>query len=190
MPDSMRKCIGCRKSHPKDDLIRIVKTPKGNLELDLKHSLDGRGAYVCRSVDCVQKVKEKNGLAAAFKMQVDQEIYLDIAKAVHEARSTEIHQLLGFAVKARKALRGTTAVVSGIKRGKVNLVLVDGDREGDTLMQITSLAQANAIPIIIYKKQKQPFDLAVGKANCRCVGIVDREFAAGMFRIHQKNINQ
>ena len=71
----MRMCIGCREMKPKRELIRIVKTPEGEIKLDLTGKLNGRGAYVCRSVDCLNKIRKANGLSHTFCMKVESEIY-------------------------------------------------------------------------------------------------------------------
>ena len=70
----MRMCIGCREMKPKRELIRIVKTPEGEIKLDLTGKLNGRGAYVCRSVDCLNKIRKSNGLSHTFGMKVEAEI--------------------------------------------------------------------------------------------------------------------
>lgn len=71
----MRMCIGCREMKPKRELIRIVKTPEGEIKLDLTGKLNGRGAYVCRCVDCLNKIRKANGLSHTFSMKVESEIY-------------------------------------------------------------------------------------------------------------------
>lgn len=71
----MRMCIGCREMKPKRELIRIVKTPEGEIKLDLTGKLNGRGAYVCRSVDCLNKIRKSNGLSHTFSMKIETEIY-------------------------------------------------------------------------------------------------------------------
>ena len=71
----MRMCIGCREMKPKRELIRIVKTPEGEIKLDLTGKLNGRGAYVCRCVDCLNKIRKANSLSHTFSMKVESEIY-------------------------------------------------------------------------------------------------------------------
>ena len=71
----MRMCIGCREMKPKRELIWIVKTPEGEIKLDLTGKLNGRGAYVCRSVDCLNKIRKSNGLSHTFGMKGEAEIY-------------------------------------------------------------------------------------------------------------------
>lgn len=71
----MRMCTGCREMHPKQELIRVVKTPEGEIKLDASGRLNGRGAYICRSIDCLNAAEKINSLAKAFEMKIDADIY-------------------------------------------------------------------------------------------------------------------
>lgn len=71
----MRMCIGCREMKPKRELIRVVKTPEGEIKLDATGKLNGRGAYVCGCMDCLKKIRRQNALAHAFSMKIDGDIY-------------------------------------------------------------------------------------------------------------------
>ena len=55
----MRKCVGCNEMKPKKELIRIVRSPEGEISADLTGKKAGRGAYLCRSSDCLEKEKKK-----------------------------------------------------------------------------------------------------------------------------------
>ncbi len=64
----LRTCIGCNSEKPKMELIRIVRTPEGNLAVDgPKGKLKGRGAYVCPQVECMEKVIKRKALPHTFK---------------------------------------------------------------------------------------------------------------------------
>ena len=71
----MRMCTGCREMKPKRDLIRVVKTPEGEIKLDRTGKLNGRGAYICKKAECLKKAEKSNALARAFEMKIDAEIY-------------------------------------------------------------------------------------------------------------------
>lgn len=75
---SMRRCIGCRESFDKKTLIRIVRTPEGEIVVDEKGKADGRGAYICRSVSCLDKAFRKNKLDYSFKVNVTEEKFKEI----------------------------------------------------------------------------------------------------------------
>ena len=56
----LRKCLGCMESYPKKELIRVVRTPEGDVCIDLTGKKSGRGAYICKSEACLKKaVKSK-----------------------------------------------------------------------------------------------------------------------------------
>ncbi len=71
----MRMCTGCREMKPKGTLIRIVKTPEGEIRLDATGKLNGRGAYVCRSVECLKKAQKSGALPRAFGADVPESVF-------------------------------------------------------------------------------------------------------------------
>ena len=67
-------CVACRTMKDKSDLIRIVKTTEGNIEIDLTSKKNGRGAYICRDKSCFEKCKKSKALNRAFKTDVPDEV--------------------------------------------------------------------------------------------------------------------
>lgn len=76
----MRMCTGCREMHPKAELIRVVKTPDGEIKLDTAGRVNGRGAYLCKNPQCLKRAEKSNALARAFEMNVASEIYERLEK--------------------------------------------------------------------------------------------------------------
>lgn len=70
-----RMCIGCRGLFDKKDLIRIVRTPEGEILLDRTGKRSGRGAYICDNVACLQKCIKSKLLNKTFKVFVSEEVY-------------------------------------------------------------------------------------------------------------------
>lgn len=71
----MRKCVGCGEMKPKKDLMRILKTESGEFLVDADGKKNGRGAYICRSVECFRKAVKSKGLERSFKQQIPEEVY-------------------------------------------------------------------------------------------------------------------
>lgn len=71
----MRQCLGCREMKPKNELIRVVRAPDGEISLDFRGKKPGRGAYLCPAPDCLARVKKSRGLERAFSAQVSAEVY-------------------------------------------------------------------------------------------------------------------
>ncbi len=70
-----RKCIGCNEMKDKKDLIRAVRSPEGDISVDLTGKKNGRGCYICKGTECFEKVRKGKKLEKTFKMQIPQEIY-------------------------------------------------------------------------------------------------------------------
>ena len=62
----LRQCLGCREHMPKRDLVRVVRTPEGELKLDRSGKLSGRGAYLCTKPECFKKAKKARALDRAL----------------------------------------------------------------------------------------------------------------------------
>lgn len=70
-----RQCVGCREMKEKKSLIRVVKSPEGEVSLDLVGRKPGRGAYVCPNVECLRKARKARALERAFEMDIPSEVY-------------------------------------------------------------------------------------------------------------------
>ena len=81
----MRMCIGCGEMRPKRELVRAVKTPEGEISLDFTGKKAGRGAYICRSVQCLDKAQKSRRLEKSFSCRVDAEVYEVMRNALSEA---------------------------------------------------------------------------------------------------------
>lgn len=71
----MRQCLGCREIKPKKELIRVVRSPEGEISLDFRGKANGRGAYVCPNGDCLKKAVKARALERAFSCRIPQEVY-------------------------------------------------------------------------------------------------------------------
>jgi predicted RNA-binding protein YlxR (DUF448 family) len=71
----MRQCTGCREHKPKRELIRVVRSPEGEVSLDFRGKSPGRGAYLCPSVDCLAKARKSKALERSLECQIPDEIY-------------------------------------------------------------------------------------------------------------------
>ncbi len=71
----MRQCVGCREMKEKRELIRVVKSPEGEISLDFKGKKPGRGAYVCPNPDCLKRARKARALERAFETAMPAEVY-------------------------------------------------------------------------------------------------------------------
>lgn len=79
----MRKCLASGESVPKKDLLRIVRTPEGEVKVDPTGKLNGKGAYLKKSLEALEIAKKKNLLSRALEVNVDEEVYKEIEKVIN-----------------------------------------------------------------------------------------------------------
>lgn len=70
----LRQCVGCGEMKDKKEMIRVVKTPEGNITLDFKGKVNGRGAYICKDATCLEKALKNKGIERSFKISIPDEI--------------------------------------------------------------------------------------------------------------------
>ncbi len=71
----LRMCTGCGEMKPKKELVRVVRSPQGEVSLDLSGRAPGRGAYVCRNVECLKKARKAHRFERAFSCQIPEAVY-------------------------------------------------------------------------------------------------------------------
>ena len=70
-----RRCTGCGEHFPKKELVRVVRTPEGEIELDLVGKKSGRGAYVCKNPDCFKKARKARRFETALECSIPDGVY-------------------------------------------------------------------------------------------------------------------
>lgn len=81
-----RQCVGCRTMKDKRDLIRVVRTPEGEVVLDYTGKRSGRGAYVCPSEECLKRARKSRALERAFSLQIPPEVYTLLTEQLEAGR--------------------------------------------------------------------------------------------------------
>ncbi len=71
----MRRCNGCNEQKPKNELIRIVKSPEDEITLDLTGKKSGRGAYICYDIECLRKARKSRRIDRTFEMTIPDSVY-------------------------------------------------------------------------------------------------------------------
>ena len=79
-----RRCTGCGEHFPKKTLVRILRTPEGEIVLDKLGKSSGRGAYICKSSSCLRKAIKSRRIDASLKTKIPEEIYLRLEEEIKE----------------------------------------------------------------------------------------------------------
>ena len=80
----LRKCIGCGEMKDKRELVRIVRNKEGEISVDLVGKKPGRGAYICKSIGCLDKAQKAKRLERAFSTRIEPEIYDTMRRELSE----------------------------------------------------------------------------------------------------------
>ena len=79
-----RQCMGCRERRPKREMIRVVRTPEGAVNLDFGGKMNGRGAYLCPDIECLKKAQKAKSLERSLEVPIPDLVYERLAKEMGE----------------------------------------------------------------------------------------------------------
>lgn len=80
----LRQCVGCGEMKNKKEMMRVLKTTEGPIVLDMTGKKNGRGAYLCKSAECLKKARKNKGLERSFKMSIPDEVYEELEREFSE----------------------------------------------------------------------------------------------------------
>ena len=81
-----RMCVGCGEMFDKKELIRVVKSPQGEVSLDLTGKKNGRDAYVCNNPECLKKARKRKSIERSFSMKIEDEVYDKMEEEIENAK--------------------------------------------------------------------------------------------------------
>jgi predicted RNA-binding protein YlxR (DUF448 family) len=73
MPE--RQCLGCNEHKPKTELLRVVRSPEGEISLDFTGKKSGRGAYICRDVKCLRRARKSRRIENSLQVSIPEQVY-------------------------------------------------------------------------------------------------------------------
>jgi predicted RNA-binding protein YlxR (DUF448 family) len=82
----LRRCVATMTQVPKKELLRIVRTPEGEVKIDITGKANGRGAYLLKTLEAVDLAQKKGALNRALECQIPSEVYDDIRKLIQDAK--------------------------------------------------------------------------------------------------------
>lgn len=80
-----RQCLGCNEHKPKMEMMRVVRTPEGEICLDFRGKMNGRGAYICRDTECLRKARKSRRIERNLMCEIPEEVYDRMEKELKES---------------------------------------------------------------------------------------------------------
>lgn len=84
----MRMCVGCREMKPKMELTRVVKPQEGDCAIDFTGNAPGRGAYVCKSAECLKKAQKTRALERALDAKIEENVFEQLALQLEQGQNS------------------------------------------------------------------------------------------------------
>lgn len=144
---AQRSCLGCRQVFDQDRLVRYVLSPDGEVLVDYRHKLPGRGAYTCLDRGCIDSAVKRRQFDRSFRgslRNVEAEI---LSEAVRQQVSARILNLLGMARKSGNVISGSSLVMETLSsRSGLALVLVASDVSAAIGEKVAAKSAAAGVP--------------------------------------------
>jgi len=172
----IRQCLACRKKDNKGNLFRIVRIPGGAVEFDPAQRKQGRGAYLCAKPECLILARSKRLIGVEFGVSDPAGVYIELAETLSKGPDPSVESLIGFAVRSRRCVLGTTAVEQSFQRNRIRLLVLSENAGQSTRMKMQGMAEAKGVPVSIFGGPR-PLESLTGKVNCQVIGILDSHFA-------------
>lgn len=80
----MRQCLGCNEHKPKREMLRVLRTPEGEILLDLTGKKSGRGAYICPKASCLKKARKTKRIDRELGVTIDEVVYDEMERVLAE----------------------------------------------------------------------------------------------------------
>ena len=151
-----RTCIACRKVADQDSLTRYVLAPGGQVLVDYRHKLPGRGAYTCPGRDCMKTAVDRRQFQRTFRGEGEAPTTEGLSAALESQIEDRIEGLLGMARKSGQVESGSNAVLGSLRhRGKFALVVITEDISESIGEKLVSAAERQNVPVFkLLKKDR------------------------------------
>jgi predicted RNA-binding protein YlxR (DUF448 family) len=174
-----RTCAGCRSEHDKTELIRFVRDPSGQLLVDYRQKLPGRGVYTCIKLDCIIQAVTRGGFARSYKQAVTVPDHEMLIQEIVRSLKLRILNLIGMARKAGAIVSGSQSVLQELAKPAASLLLVASDAAEGTADKILNRAKGANIPFFKLF-DKQTFGSAVGRDERSHLVLTNKKFARNL----------
>ncbi|HZV81323.1 MAG TPA: DUF448 domain-containing protein [Geobacteraceae bacterium] len=179
--DPQRSCLGCREVKPKEELLRFVLDPDGNVVPDLAKKLPGRGGYTCYRRSCLEAAVRKRQFSRSFKGEaktLPSEEMLTMVTGLQEER---VVSTIAMANKAGRVVSGSDKVMDALRKGNVSLLILAEDISGESAAKFLAIAGKTGVESFRFSL-KERLGSPLGKDIRSVVAVAPGPFADSLRR--------
>ena len=173
-----RTCLGCRRTQPRSEMIRLVRGLKGELLVDLQSRLPGRGTYVCPSPECLKALRP-GSLSHVLKAPVDLPDFEALITMFHGSLENQARNLLTIGRKSGNVAVGAEAVRKALSRKAANLLVFAVDTAEQKKTEFTRLG--DGIPTRILS-DKETLGCWLGRGNIGVLAVSSKNICAALMK--------
>jgi hypothetical protein len=148
--DPRRSCIACREVHPKEELLRYVLSPDGEVVPDLKGKLPGRGAYTCPTSSCLRRALERRQFGRAFRQEPAPTAVEQLLAVVRNRLAENVAGDIALANKAGQIISGTDAIISALRGREAALLVLARDCSPETAERLSRAAERGGAEVLTF----------------------------------------
>lgn len=172
-----RTCLGCREAKSQDQLVRVVRSPDGDVLVDLQGKLPGRGAYLCNDRSCIESAVDRKQFDRAFKKSCQAIDSKQLIDRISQELLTHMAALLGMARKSAKFIAGSNAILDALGRNSaLAVIILAGDISPQIGEKVRYKAEQRQIRTSVLF-DKQELGRILGRAERSVVGLPEGKLA-------------
>lgn len=179
--DPQRSCLGCREIKAKDDLLRFVLDPEGNVVPDLAKKLPGRGAYTCFSRSCLETAVKKRQFGRSFKGMAKTAPAEEMLSLVSALQAERISATIAMANKAGRVVSGSDKVMDALRKGSVAVLILAEDISGESAAKFLAIAGKTGVDSFRFSHKEQ-LGSPLGKDLRSVIAVAPGPFADNLRR--------
>jgi len=179
--DPQRSCLGCRDIKAKDDLLRFVLDPEGNVVPDVAKKLPGRGAYTCFSRSCLEMAIKKRQFGRSFKGMAKTASAEEMLSLVTALQTERISATIAMANKAGRVVSGSDTVMDALRKGNVSLLILAEDISNESAAKFLAIAGKTGVESFRFSLKEQ-LGSPLGKDIRSVVAVAPGPFADNLRR--------
>ena len=176
----LRQCIGCGEMKSKKEMIRVIKTAEDQILLDATGRKNGRGAYLCPSMECFKKAVKAEAWNDPLKW-LSPERFMKLWKRRWKKLTdkNKVFSLIGLATRARRVVSGEFSTEKSVKSGRSHMVIVSEEASDNTKKMFTNMCTHYKVPIYLFGT-KEELGHAMGQEFRASLSVEDAGFAKSL----------
>ena len=177
---AQRTCLGCRQVKAQHDLVRFVSSPEGEILVDYRHRLPGRGAYTCAARGCLEQALQRNQFNRAFRRECRPTSAAGLIETISQEMLKRVENLLGMARKSGQSIAGSNAVLAAFDRPAPPVVVVFAENTSAGVAEKVARKARHHSAECLFLLDKVALGRLAGRSECSVFALTSGSLAENL----------